>query len=105
MSMMKYPREPVHWLLRYKNGDAFALALLPEVRAQTSIHSGKVGWSIQPPSEFNFMIEDTRSEKECTVLNYDYEKIPLPQWETLREFGLPVLKVSDDDDENRYLEI
>ena len=98
-------REPLPWLLRYKNGDAFALALLPDVRAQTSTHSGQLNWTIQPPLEFNYIIDDNRPGKECSILGYTHERITIVEWETLREFGIPVIRVTIDDDERMRVEI
>jgi len=93
-----------YWLLRYPNGDAFALALLP--------YDYHVSWNgmrqqteseVLPPYAFKSVIQDNRDGSTC--LKYDYEIIPRIEWETLAAFGIPVVVETTNDDGERWLEI
>jgi len=89
-----------YWLLRYVNGDAFALAWLPyrlaEVRyTRTTGAPPTLVYDEVPPLEFGMMIEDTINK--VLIMNYNYEVVPQAVWETQQAFGLPLLCVIDDD--------
>jgi len=93
-----------YWLLRYPNGDAFALALLPygyymtwnEMRQQSDSE-------VRPPAAFKTVIHNYRDN--ICIRDYDYEVIPKIQWETLAEFGIPIVDEKTNDDGERWLEI
>jgi hypothetical protein len=94
-----------YWLLRYPNGDAFALALLPY--DYITIYNGRLPdyEKTRPPPAFEYVIHDYRDEVSKTIINYDYEVLRPTEWETLAEFGIPVAEEKTNDDGERWLEI
>lgn len=91
-----------HWLLRYPNGDAFALALLPY--DYVTIFNGRLPdyKEERTPIAFKNVIHDY--QRNICVRDYNYEVIPPIEWETLAAFGIPITKEKSNDDE-RWLEI
>ncbi len=75
------------WLFRYRSGDAFAISDLPEEERWTEMDDicQVRGWNV--PDAFKKMID----AGEVTIMWYDVERIDQVQFETLREFGIPVI--------------
>lgn len=92
-----------YWLLRYPDGDAFALALLPY--DYVTIWNGRAPdyEEARPPIAFKTVIHNYR-DNTC-VRDYTYEVIPPIEWETLAVFGIPVVEEKSNDDGERWLEI
>ena len=90
-----------YWLLRYPNGDAFALALLPYNYVYAGGRTAEL--EARPPQAFEHVIQDNRNDSTC--IGYTYEVIPPTQWETLAEFGIPIVEEKTNDDNERWLEI
>ena len=97
--------KPVHWLLRYLNGDAFAVASFPHNYVTIGHHYGGIGEieEERPPKEFDHFVHD--KQDDLVIMLYDYERIPQAQYETLIEFGLPVISSVTNDDDELILEI
>ena len=75
------------WVLRYKNGEAFAVSDLPEEKRWTDDDGICQVHEWFTPIAFRKMID----AGEVTIMQYDYDQISQVEFETLREFGIPVI--------------
>lgn len=81
-------RRKAFWVLRYKTGDAFAVSNMWEEWVETSEIPGAEGfWA--PPPELRLMVEDM--DNDVMIMDYDIAHITEPEFETLREFGIPMV--------------
>ena len=78
---------PAWWVLRYKNGEAFAVSDLPEEKRWTDDDGICQVHEWFTPVAFRKMVD----AGEVIIMDYDHEQITQVEFETYREFGIPVV--------------
>ncbi len=75
------------WLFRYKGGDAFAISDLPEECRWTEMDDICQVQQWSAPEAFRKMID----AGDKVIMWYHVHRINRVEFETLREFGIPVI--------------